>query len=327
MSKFVDITTLEQFSIVEFLARLGHHPVKRSGKEHIYHSMLRETLKRTPSFTVYDAGGKWKDWGGPNESGIAAGSIIQLGMAYWPTLSYPEVLHHISRVCQLNTGLDTRYVAPRHLPAQTQVSDPRFQLIKTDTIGSNFVLTQYLQSRGVLDVARDHLKELYYRYSDSPDSNQRFYAVGWRNERNGWEFANAKGFKSSIGPKAISFIPGASGKVALFESCMDYLSWLKLQPQHHGPSVLILNSVSMLTTAIDKISTFPEVDIYFDLDNAGRKCTSDLQHLIPYATDGSVAYQGFKDYNEKLMALLHHPVGTDQDHNPDLSPDQGGYHR
>jgi hypothetical protein len=296
MPGFIDPADIENYSIVQFLANLGHYPVRRSGKEHLYHSMLRNTQKKTPSFCVYDAGGKWKDWGGANESGIQAGGIIQLGKAYWPALSYHQVLQKIIAVYHLQP-LDALVQRPLPEPAD---NGPKFELIRVKEIGSNFVLSQYLESRGIRDVAAPYLKELYYRRRSADATNPICYAIGWPNERQGWEFANAKGFKSSIGPKAISYIPFSNSHLVLFEGYMDYLTWLKLHPST-AASAIVLNSVSMLPSAFNLIKNFSRIDCYFDHDAAGRQCTEDLQKQFPEARDFSMAYQNHKDYNAYLM--------------------------
>ena len=43
-----DIDTMRQISLADFLARLGHEPVRRSGNELWYHAPYRN--ERTPSF-------------------------------------------------------------------------------------------------------------------------------------------------------------------------------------------------------------------------------------------------------------------------------------
>jgi hypothetical protein len=296
MTGFIDPADLESFSIVQFLSNLGYYPVRKSGKEHIYHSMLRNTQKKTPSFCVYDAGGKWKDWGGANESGIQGGGIIQLGKAYWPALSYHEVLQRIREVYHLQQV--TPPVQQPVIPAADNT--PKFELLQIKDLGTNFVLSQYLESRGIRDVASPYLRELYYRHRNNNSWNGIFYAVGWPNERQGWEFANAKGFKSSIGPKAISYLPDSKAHLVLFEGFMDYLSWLKLHPRT-AASAIILNSVSMLTSAFNLIANFSRIDCYFDRDAAGKQCTEDLQSQFPEAVDHSTDYLNHKDYNAYLM--------------------------
>lgn len=301
MPEYVDVSTLENISIVDFLARLGHHPVKKSGKEHFYHSMLRDTKKETPSFTVWDGGGRWMDRGGAGETNIKGGGIIQLGMAYWPRLSFVEVLHKIKEVNNLDTALIPEYVPPKKYPAQQDEPGYKFEVVNIRPVGSNFILTQYLQSRGILDVAKGHLSEIYYRHRDKLDDQRTFYAVGWQNEHQNWEFSNAKGFKSSTGAKGISVVPGNPVHAILFEGYMDYLSWLKENRPQILPTAIVLNSIVLLDHAIEKIRDVPRVDVYFDNDSPGRKCTGQLLKEVPHAVDRSYEYQGYKDYNEKLM--------------------------
>ena len=97
MNAFVDVDDLRNIPISHFLAQLGYHPVRKSGKEMFYHTMLRETQQNTPSLTVWDEGGRWIDRGGANQTGIYGGGIIQLGLALWPHLSFVEVLNGIKQ--------------------------------------------------------------------------------------------------------------------------------------------------------------------------------------------------------------------------------------
>lgn len=300
MPSFIDISALQEFSIVEFLARLGHQPVRKIGRDHFYHSMLRETQRNTPSLTVWDSAGKWKDWGGANQSNIAGGGIIQLGMAFWPGLPYVDLLHKISEVCNLDPMLIPEYIPPLKYPTESEEAGFRFELVKTKPIGSNFVLTQYLQSRGIIDVASPYLSEIYYQDRSKSDDQRTFYAIGWQNEHQNWEFSNAKGFKSSTGAKGISVISGSSNHAILFEGYMDFLTWLKVHRPAFMPTVIVLNSITLLSRAISLIKDFSVIDIYFDHDGPGRKCTSQLKAEVPQAVDRSNEYLGYKDFNEKL---------------------------
>lgn len=56
-----DIDTMRQISLADFLARLGHEPVRRSGNELWYHAPYRN--ERTPSFRVNVAKRLWYDFG------------------------------------------------------------------------------------------------------------------------------------------------------------------------------------------------------------------------------------------------------------------------
>lgn len=300
MTGFIDMSTMENISIVDFLSRLGHHPVKKSGREFFFHSMLRETKKDTPSFTVWDAGGKWIDRGGAGETNIKGGGIVQLGLAYWPQLSFVEVLHKITEVNNMDVSLIPEYRPPEKYAPEGEKESYKFELVNTRPIGSNYVLTQYLKSRGILEVASDHLSEVYYRRTDKTEDQPTFYAIGWQNEHGNWEFSNAKGFKSSIGAKGVSIVKGNPDHVVLFEGRFDYLSWLKEKQPEILPTAIILNSIVYLDKVIGRIRDIPKIDVYFDNDGPGKKCTTQLIAEVGHAVDRSYEYQGFKDYNEKI---------------------------
>lgn len=304
MTNYIDASVFNDFSIVDFLARLGHHPVRKTGRDHFYHSMLRETQKRTPSFTVWDAGNVWKDWGGPNVSGIDKGGIIQLGMAYWPELSFVEVLNKMHEVCNMDTALIPEYKKPKIYPPDPQMGTFEWELISTKELGTNFVLTKYLHSRGLFDVAKNQgVKEVYYKRKNNHGDIKPFFAIGWQNELNSWEYSNPKGFKSCIGPKGISLIPGSESHVAVFEGYMDFLTWKKVEPEKTSTAI-VLNAITLLGRAIDRLKNFQSVDIFCDNDDPGRNCTSKIIEEIPWAVDRSYQYKGFKDFNDKLKAGL-----------------------
>lgn len=301
MSKFVNMDDLRELSIADFLSRLGHNPEKKSGKELFYHSMLRKTKLATPSLTVWDEGGKWIDYGGPNSTGIQSGGIVQLGQAYWPQLSFVEVLNKIKETCEMDVSMIPRYKRGRYSSESTGYA---FELVQIGPIGRNFVLTKYLESRGILDVAENHLHEIYYRNRHKNEDKKVFYAIGWQNEHRNWEFSNAKGFKSSIGAKGVSVIPGNPGHAVLFEGYMDYLSWVKLNRPDPAPTAIILNSIVQLQNAIDRVKGMPRVDVYFDNDDPGRNCTQRFIEAIPHAKDHSNEYGRFKDYNDMLKNAM-----------------------
>jgi len=303
MSKYVNVDDLREIAISDFLARLGHYPVRRSGKELFYHSMLRETKQDTPSLTVWDEGGKWIDRGGPNSTGIQGGSIVQLGLAYWPGLSFVEVLGKIKDTCDMQVSMIPVY-EPVKYPTEQEQKGYAFELVRTQPIGRNFVLTKYLEGRGILDIAHGYMQEIYYRNRLDIENKSIFYAIGWKNDQAGWEFTNAKGFKSSIGKKGISVIPGKPGHAVLFEGYMDCLSWLKVNRPDPAPTAIVLNSIVQLKNAIERIREIPEVDVYFDNDGPGRNCTQMLIDAVPQAKDRSGVYGSHKDYNDMLRAVL-----------------------
>ena len=56
-----NIDAMRQISLADFLARLGHEPVRRSGNELWYRAPYRS--ERTPSFRVNVAKQLWYDFG------------------------------------------------------------------------------------------------------------------------------------------------------------------------------------------------------------------------------------------------------------------------
>lgn len=278
----------ESVSILDLLSRLGYEPVKKTGKEQQYFSMLHDETK--PSFYVCDELGVWYDQGLGK-----GGNVIDFGLAYWQ-LTFPETLEKIVAVCGTN------------LPKQEErrkrsaIKIPNYKVEDIKDLGNNPAITEYLQSRGVWQAAQGRLKEIYYYVEDQKKRRKYFFSAGWQNEQGAWELRNCY-FQNCLGHKAISFIPGSENQLAIFEGYMDYLSWLTDNPDA-GDNVIVLNSVTLLPMGIQKAREFNDISIYFDRDKAGHNATIELIKAIPQAIDRSAIYDGHKDYNEKLQADL-----------------------
>lgn len=299
MSVFINANQIrEQVSLVDFLARLGHTPAYKSGNELFYLSMLRE--EKTASLCVNEQLGIWYDHGGPNRSGIKGGNVIDLGLAYWFPLSFPDVLEKIKDTCDVilpsiqdpDTGRKTR---PR-----LTVKLPHYKIEEIRPLGDNPAITGYLKFRGVWEAATEHLKEIYYYIEDEKKGRKQFFAAGWQNENGGWEVRN-KYFKGCMGRKGITFIAGEENHLAIFEGYLDFLSWRLEQPSLR-PSILVLNSLSFISVAIDRARNFENVEIFFDHDPAGKQAVEQLMAAVPQAIDRSGLYRGYNDYNEKHMS-------------------------
>lgn len=289
----------EQVSIVDLLARMGYTPAYKSGKELFYLSMLRE--EKTASLCVNEHLGVWYDHGGPNHSGIKGGNLIDLGLAYWYPSSFPDVLEKIKDLCQVETsGLSSNVGFERKNRPRMAVKLPHYKIEGVKPLGSNPAIAGYLKYRGVWDSAVDHLKEVYYYVEDEKKKRKQFFAAGWQNENGGWEVRN-KYFKGCLGSKGMSFVKGRDNKLAMFEGYLDFLSW-KIEQPLEEPSILILNSLSFTSAAIERARSFKVVDIFFDHDVTGRESTEFLRTALPQSNDRSDSYKGYKDYNEKLMA-------------------------
>jgi hypothetical protein len=106
-----------------------------------------------------------------------------------------------------------------------------------------------------------------------------------------------------LGKKGITLITGGTKKLAVFEGFFNYLSWLRDHPKHNS-SVLVLNSLALICCGIEKAKSYAEIDIYLDRDTSGYTALRTWMKALPYSTDRSSIYQGFNDYNDKIIADL-----------------------
>ena len=295
----------EKISIVNLLDRLGYQPVPKKGREQMYISMLRDN-DSNPSLSVNDELGFWYDHGTGK-----GGNIIDFGLAYWHNLQFAEVIRKIQEVCYHDAAI---LHEPVQRPALIRERQPKnYAVTDIKRLGTHPAITVYLRSRGIFDQARQHLSEVYYYIENDAGMRQHYFAAGWQNQNEGWEVRN-KFFKGCIGPKGLSTIPGDPKKLAVFEGYLDFLSWRKEQPDS-ASSVVVLNTLTLLTPSIEHSKSFSSIDIYFDRDPQGTMATAGLIKALPYATDRSSAFQGFKDYNDKIKSFL--PAGTQMERSTD----------
>jgi hypothetical protein len=277
----------EQVSLVNLLSRLGFQPLRTSGRELLYLSMIRD-YDTNPSFSVNDVLGVWYDHGLGK-----GGNIIDFAIAYWK-LPFQEALQKITQI----TSAEIKPTCPGR--KRSAVKIPHYQIQEIKALGNNPAITEYLQSRKIWEAAQNKLKEIYYYVDDQKGLRKFFFAAGWQNELGAWEVRNLY-FKGCLGHKAISFIPGNAHRLAVFEGYLNYLSWLTENPQTTY-SVLVLNSLSLLNIGIIKTKDFAEVSLFFDRDSAGNIATLHFKKEVPQATDCSAIYRHHNDYNEKLIS-------------------------
>jgi len=280
----------EQVTMAGLLARLGYQPAKTGGRELVYRSMLRDN-DRTPSFSVNDGLGVWYDHGTGK-----GGNVIDFGLAYWPDLTFKDVVQKIWEVAQQAVPA----MAASFQPAgrrRSALKLPHYQVEEVKPLGSNTTIRHYLANRGILHLAKGKLQEVYYCVENEKHERKYFFAAGHQNELCGWEVRN-KYFKGCLGKKALTIIENDPRHVVLFEGYFDYLSWLHEHPDNKV-SVLVLNSLSLLEAAIKVAMRYPQIDSYFDHDKPGRQATRALLKALPYASDRSVIYEGYHDYNDK----------------------------
>jgi hypothetical protein len=260
-----------EHTITQLLAKLGHHPVRKSGKEHIYHSPLRDH-DHTPSFTVDDTLGVYYDHG-TGKGGDYNHLAVQLG----------------------------QQKAAKRPRKNFAVKLPNYLVEQVTDIGHNPETIQYLTQRGLWK-QRHKLKEVHYYVQDEKKNCKHFSATGWQNDHGAWEVRN-KYFKGCLGKKGITTLQGCPERLCLFDSYLDYLSWQHDNP-NDNPTIIVLNSINHLSNALKTISTHVTITTYFDHNCPGRAATKQVLQTIPTATDGSTIYKGFNDYNDYRAAVF-----------------------
>lgn len=284
----------DQILLSDFLSKLGHEHVRKSGKELIYHSPFRED--RTPSFTVDDKQGKWYDHG----RGIG-GNIIDLGVLVFQYTSVKDVLRRIN---ELYDGHDLGYlVEKRERLMQQQQQQKVHEVIRVKSLGHNHSIMAYLENRGVADTAirTGLVKEVYYDFILNNGERRRYFGAGWQNHAGGWE-VRSKFAKVCIECRDMLIKEGSTGVTNLFESMMDYLSALADKAVSFKDTTLVMNGLGMEKRAIQYLRDNPAgtVNLFLDHGKGGDACTASLQDKIPNAIDRRSAFSGFADYNEKL---------------------------
>jgi len=304
----------DQVSLVDFLAKLGHIAEYRSGKELFYKSMLRE--ERTASFCVDEKLEVWYDHGGPNASGIKGGNIIDFALAFWYPIKFKDVIGRIADVMAIPLNEKFSIDIQERRPRITAAKITNYEIETIKELNTHPAITRYLKSRGIWEVAQDHIKEVYYAIKTGPKAGRQFFSAGWQNDSGGWELRNQiaeRNFKSCLGKKAITTIPGSSRDLSIFEGFMDFLSW-KIDNPQACDTVIVLNSVNLIDSAIFKATSFANVNIYFDRDKAGESAFELLKKSIPIAIDRSAVYHKYTDYNEMLMARKPYSLLYEEEH-------------
>lgn len=90
----------------------------------------------------------------------------------------------------------------------------------------------------------------------------------------------------------------------VFEGFTDLLSYLALKNTHiFKEDVIVLNSLSNLPKAIDRLKGYKEISTYLDNDNQGKKATLTIKRSHPTVIDQSAKYVDYKDLNEYLISV------------------------
>ena len=120
-------------------------------------------------------------------------------------------------------------------------------------------------------IAKEYCKEVSFKLKD-----KNFFAIGFQNDSQGYEL-RCKYFKGSSSPKDVTLIKNNADKLLLFEGFIDFLSWFNCKLFFTGKhDYLILNTLSFLNRSKSVIKGYPEVLLFLDNDEAGKRATAEL---------------------------------------------------
>lgn len=304
----------------DVLSAMGMEPVKEARGEYWYCSPLRKETEA--SFSITTDGKAWFDFGAGK-----GGNVLDLIMQHQRTdvrgalhfLDGLNLRHAVAVPESSSTGEQAELwnAAERTSEVHTDASeassranypkepDDVFTVTSVKPL-HNRALIQYLQRRAIdVGVARNWVKEIYYRRNDKP-----YFALAFENDAGAWEARNPY-FKGILGgSKDITTIDeageGDKTTVAVFEGFMDFLSAIVISGHSPSMPVLVLNSTAMQGKAIETIQQMgvETVQLYLDRDAAGRELTDSFtEHLAGITVlDKSPLYDGYKDMNDWLVS-------------------------
>lgn len=300
----------KQLNLPAILAALGHHPVKttKEGRELWYLSPFRK--EKTASFHTSYINGKWI-W---NDFGGAGGNVIDFALQYLGTSDVSRALAFLAeqtgRVGEGIVNQNSSNVSPLlRRGAGGEVSTSTLRLISTAPITNPSILVYLNQTRRIPEpLIRRHLLEVTYR---NTSINKQFSAFGLKNRAGGYEIRSASDthpFKSVIGPRDLTIIPGSNPKagiVSLFEGTLDFLSLLVvMQVEQFEGDAVIMHSLSSYqkTVAFLQVGNYQTINLFLDNDQSGVDVVVQFLQAFPAAVDRSELYQPHKDLNEYLLA-------------------------
>ena len=289
----MNIDQIKQIKLQDFLATMGCKPVKQYGVNLMYLSPLR--TEKHASFKVNTEINQWYDFGIGR-----GGNIITLAELLYNSSDVSYLIHQIER----NAPSSVSGSLPTVKPTTPQNSFEHLQVLPI----THPALIKYLEERCIdIETARTVCKELHF-----DTRGKHYFGIGFPNIAGGYEIRNPF-FKGCIAPKDIShFYAEEPKKICfVFEGFIDFLSFMTLRRKENDglkrQDYLVLNSVSNIQKALERLSQYDSVQCFLDNDNAGRNAYLQLsKELENSVVDASTLYNGYKDLNEYLCAKIKH---------------------
>jgi hypothetical protein len=245
---------VNEMDIVDYLASQGIHPARpeRNGKC-LYHSPIREGDSK-PSFIVWRTSNTWYDFG----SGKGT-TLTDLGM---------ELYH-----CTAHQFLEKMNGPSEPLIPKAKLSkdeaESKVQILEVGSF-THYGLIGYIRSRKIpMEVVQEYAVQARFKiYAEQ-------VAIGFRNDKGGYELRNAYGKISSL-PKDSTFINNGSCILDVTEGQFDFYSritMLTLQKQKL-PNFLILNGTGFFDQKIPLMLQHDIVRLFLDQGRGARGFTA-----------------------------------------------------
>ena len=279
----MNIDAIRQIPLVDFLNHLGYQPTGRDSKGLWFYAPYRS--ERKPSFHVNPNKNIWFDFG----TGTG-GDIFTLAGEMSGETDFLRQADFIAVKMQL----------PVEKPYKPMpfIEEPTFANLEISTLKAPALL-KYLADRGIPNkIARQYCVQVDYEMK-----GKHYYAIGFRNNADGYELRNPF-FKGSSPPKHITHIANGNPRCSVFEGFIDFLSAERLG-FNDGTDAIVLNSVSNLGKAIEPLTDYPLILCYLDNDAAGRAALARLQKEFgDRVMDKSALYPNHKDLNDYLVSTI-----------------------
>ena len=279
----MNIDAIRQIPLVDFLNHIGYQPTGRDSKGLWFYAPYRS--ERKPSFHVNPNKNIWFDFG----TGTG-GDIFTLAGEMSGETDFLRQADFIAVKMQLP-------VEKPYKPTPF-IEEPTFANLEISTLKAPALL-KYLADRGISnEIARQYCVQVDYEMK-----GKHYYAIGFRNNADGYELRNPF-FKGSSPPKHITHIANGNPRCSVFEGFIDFLSAERLG-FNDGTDTIVLNSVSNLGKAIEPLTDYPLILCYLDNDAAGRAALARLQREFgDRVMDKSALYPNHKDLNDYLVSTI-----------------------
>ena len=279
----MNIDAIRQIPLVDFLNHLGYQPTGRDIKGLWFYAPYRS--ERKPSFHVNPNKNIWFDFG----TGTG-GDIFTLAGEMSGETDFLRQADFIAVKMQLP-------VEKPYKPTPF-IEEPTFANLEISPLKAPALL-KYLADRGIPhDIARQYCVQVDYEMK-----GKHYYAIGFRNNADGYELRNPF-FKGSSPPKHITHIANGNPRCSVFEGFIDFLSAERLG-FNDCTDAIVLNSVSNLGKAIEPLTEYPLILCYLDNDAAGRAALARLQREFgDRMMDKSALYPNHKDLNDYLVSTI-----------------------